>query len=77
MPKLDHIKIKPTVIKFKDLNADKPTNGELFAEYMEDLQETVKAGVESVEVAAWGQDPAECYADYIRYLKTSIRKLLA
>lgn len=32
--KLKHIKIKPTIVKIKDLNNDAPYNGELFAEAM-------------------------------------------
>lgn len=32
--KLKHIKIKPTIVKLKDLNSDQPSNGELFAEAM-------------------------------------------
>jgi len=70
--KLKHIKLKPTYLTLADLNNDVPWNGEIFAELMEELFNTVKFGFGNLNMPAWTTKPT-----HIRFLKRQIRLLLA
>lgn len=67
--KLDHIKIKPTMVNIHDMNNDAPINGELFAEAMHALFRLAKG----TEPIPFWTDKAAC----IKYERDAIKSLLA